>query len=63
MTTGALAALRLAATRLPAQFLILALLMGGMMAGLILVIDREARHREAVYAPLLSACLRVMESR
>jgi hypothetical protein len=42
---------------LPVQFLMLCLL----IIGLAWFVHSENRHREAVYAPLLAACLRVME--
>jgi hypothetical protein len=38
----------------PAEYLLLVVLLGG----LAWFVDREARHREQVYAPLLAACLR-----
>ena len=46
-----------ALSRQPVQFLMLAVI----LVGLGWFVDRENRHREAVYAPLLAACLRVME--
>jgi hypothetical protein len=45
-----------AVTRLPAQFLILVIL----LAGLGWFVHSENRHREQVYAPLLAACLDMM---
>jgi hypothetical protein len=45
--------------RLPAQFLVLAILLGG----LAWFVHSENRHREQVYAPLLAACLNVMQER
>jgi hypothetical protein len=46
-----------ALSRQPSQFILLVLL----MFGLGWFVHFEARHREQVYAPLLAACLRVME--
>jgi hypothetical protein len=46
------------AQKLPANFLVLALLLGG----LAWFVHAENRHREQVYAPLLAACLRTMEA-
>jgi hypothetical protein len=45
--------------KLPAAFIVLALL----LVGLGWFVYSENRHREAVYAPLLAACLRMMEQR
>jgi hypothetical protein len=45
-----------AIARLPANFLVLAIL----LAGLAWFVHSENRHREAVYAPLLTTCLDLM---
>jgi hypothetical protein len=45
-----------AIVRLPANFLVLAIL----LAGLAWFVHSENRHREAVYAPLLTTCLDLM---
>jgi hypothetical protein len=46
-----------ALSRQPSQFILLVLL----LFGLGWFVHTEGRHREAVYAPLLAACLRVLE--
>jgi hypothetical protein len=46
-----------ALSRQPSQFILLVAL----ILGLGWFVHSENRHREAVYAPLLAACLRVME--
>lgn len=46
-------------SRLPANFLVLAIL----LAGLAWFVHSENRHREAVYAPLLATCLDLMKER
>ena len=49
--------LRAVLARLPAHFVVLCLL----VVGLAWFTQREARQRETVYAPLLSACLQIMQ--